>query len=75
MFRHAGFEFYFFAMEESRMHVHVERAEMEAKFWIEPRIELAQNHSMDKRTLRRARELIEEHHDEIRDFWKAFFKT
>ena len=43
VFRAGGFRFYFFSREETRMHVHVHHAEGEAKFWLEPEIELAQN--------------------------------
>ena len=41
IFRAKGFRFYFFSREETRMHVHVQHAEGEAKFWLEPDIELA----------------------------------
>ncbi len=34
---------FFFSREEARMHVHVQSAEAEAKFWMEPQIELAGN--------------------------------
>jgi hypothetical protein len=36
IFREAGFRFYFFSREEPRMHVHVQCADGEAKFWLEP---------------------------------------
>lgn len=35
-----GFRFYFFSREEPRAHVHVQHAEGEATFWIEPTVEL-----------------------------------
>ena len=41
VFREGGFRFYFFSREESRMHVHVQGQSGEAKFWLEPAIELA----------------------------------
>ena len=34
---------FLFLCEEARMHVHVQSAEAEAKFWMEPRIEPAAN--------------------------------
>ncbi len=40
IFREAGFRFFFFSREESRMHVHVSHSDGEAKFWLEPQIEL-----------------------------------
>ncbi len=41
VFREGGFRFYFFSREETRMHVHVQGSDGEAKYWLEPSIELA----------------------------------
>ena len=41
-----GFRFYFFSREEARPHVHVQHAEGEAKFWIEPAVELHANYGL-----------------------------
>ena len=41
IFRERGFRFFFFSREESRMHVHVQHASDEAKFWLDPAVELA----------------------------------
>ncbi|GAB7025603.1 DUF4160 domain-containing protein [Geotalea toluenoxydans] len=46
VFRESGFRFYFFSREESWMHIHVHSEKGEAKFWIEPQIELAQNYGL-----------------------------
>jgi hypothetical protein len=55
------------------MHVHVQRANGEAKFWLEPQIELAQHYGLSQRQLNTARRLIGEHEDEIRAAWQAHF--
>ena len=55
------------------MHIHVDSAEGEAKFWIEPRIELARNHRLSQRDVTRIRNLIEEHEDVIRAAWSEHF--
>lgn len=73
VFREAGFRFFFFSREEPRLHVHVHCADGEAKFWLEPQIELAQNHGLDPRALRTVRTMIEEHEDEIRGAWNRHF--
>jgi hypothetical protein len=73
IFREAGYRFYFFSREEPRMHVHVHCADGEAKFWLEPRIELAQNTGMKERQLRVAQALVEAHVDEIRRAWQQHF--
>lgn len=73
IFREEGFRFYFFSREERRLHVHVESLDGEAKFWLEPDIQLARSHGLDARGLRRIRQLIEEHEGEIRDAWYQHF--
>jgi hypothetical protein len=45
----------------------------EAKFWLEPHIELAQNYGMSRRSIAVALRLIREHEDEIRTAWQAHF--
>lgn len=71
--RVGGFRFYFFSREETRMHVHVYCERGEAKFWLEPKIERAQNFGMAARQIRIAKTLIEEHYDEIRNAWQTHF--
>jgi hypothetical protein len=39
-----GYRFFFFSREESRKHIHITNNNGEAKFWIEPGIELAKYH-------------------------------
>jgi hypothetical protein len=46
----------------------------EAKFWLDPKIELADNHGMSGRLLARALKTIEEREDEIRSAWEAHFE-
>jgi hypothetical protein len=53
--------------------VHVEGVTGEAKFWLDPKIELAENHGLGLRLIRRALRLIEEREDEIRAAWTEHF--
>ena len=55
------------------MHVHVNHAEGEAKFWLEPQISLAQNIGLSGKILKQAQVLIEEHEHDIRDSWQRHF--
>lgn len=73
IFRERGYRFFFFSREEFRLHVHVMGPNGEAKFWIDPRIELAQNQGMRPAELRIVRSLFEEHADEIRHAWQKHF--
>lgn len=73
VFREGGLRFYFFSREEPRMHIHVQGAGGEAKVWLEPSIELADNYGLSRRALAAALRLIREREDEIHAAWKAHF--
>jgi len=68
-----GFRFYFFSREEPRAHVHAQHPSGEAKFWIEPGVELAANYGLSTPRVNQARKLVEEHLDEIRSAWDKHF--
>ena len=53
--------------------MHVHHADGEAKFWLEPEIELAKNWGLDPRRLKAAMALVRRHQDEIRAAWQARF--
>ena len=46
-----GFVFKIYSNEELRMHIHVVKAENEAKYWLEPDIELAENFGFSSKEL------------------------
>ncbi len=46
-----GFVFKIYSNEEKRMHIHVVKAENEAKYWLEPNIELAENFGFNTKEL------------------------
>jgi hypothetical protein len=66
VFRDGPFRFFFFSREEDRLHIHVQSPDGEAKYWIEPKIDLARNYGLSAQDLRRVEQLIEEHEEEIR---------
>lgn len=68
-----GFRFYFFSREEPRAHVHVQHADGEAKFWIEPAVELHANYGLKAKRLAEAQKLVEEHANEIATAWARHF--
>ena len=73
VFRENGFRFYFFSREELRMHVHVQSQNGEAKFWIEPKIELAQQVGLSRHEINEALRLVQEHENEICSNWVKHF--
>jgi hypothetical protein len=73
VFRDGPFRFFFFSREEARLHIHVQSADGEAKYWLEPTIELAKNYGLNTKDLRRVEQLIREREQEIRDAWSSHF--
>jgi len=65
-----GYRFFFFSREESRKHVHVICSDGEAKFWLDPEIELAKNHNLSRVQLKEVENIIEEHCDEFKNAWE-----
>lgn len=68
-----GYRFYFFSREERRPHVHVQHASGEAKFWLEPRVELAADYGLGSTHINAVRKIIEEHVNDIRAAWVKHF--
>jgi len=73
VFRWKGYRFFFFSREEERMHVHVTCADGEAKFWLEPDIEFAQNYGLSKKQVSETMVEVQGRQDEIRDSWHQHF--
>lgn len=73
VFRDGPFRFFFFSREETRMHVHVSHPNGEAKFWLTPEIELATQTGMAAHVISEARQLVEDHAQEIADAWNEHF--
>ncbi len=68
-----GFRFFSFSREETRKHIHVSSEKGEAKFWIEPEIELAKNCGYSRQELKNIENIIEENHDYIGKAWDKHF--
>ena len=55
------------------MHVHVAGASGEAKYWLEPNIELARNHRLTEVQLNEVVAIIEARYDELATAWRTHF--
>ena len=73
VFRERGYRFFFFSREEDRIHVHVISGDGEAKFWLEPDIELAKNYRYTRKQLKEIEDMIEEHKGELISAWEQHF--
>lgn len=65
-----GYRFFFFSREENRKHIHVICADGEAKFWLEPELELAKNYNLSRAQLKEVENIIEVHYDEFKNTWE-----
>ena len=73
VFKTKSYRFFFFSREEKRMHIHVISPNGEAKFWIEPEIELVKSVGFNKKQIGLLEKIIKEREDEIRNSWKEHF--
>lgn len=73
VFRERGYRFFFFSREESRMHVHVVSGDGEAKYWLEPDLEIAKSHGYSRQQLKEIMSLVEDHKDELISAWRKHF--
>ena len=69
------YRFFFFSREETRMHVHVYCENGEAKFWLDPEIELARNYRLSRLQLKQIEEIIEERYDQFTAAWQTHFSS
>jgi hypothetical protein len=73
VFKEQNYRFFFFSREEKRIHIHVISQEGEAKFWIEPEIEIARSTGLNKQQINVLFNLIKQKENEIRNSWKEHF--
>ena len=66
-----GFVFKIYSNEEERMHVHVVKAENEAKFWLEPTIELAENFGFNNKEIKKISKMVETYGNEFKQQFAA----
>jgi hypothetical protein len=73
VFREGAYRFFFFSREEPRMHVHIASPHGEAKFWLEPGIELAENEGIASHEITLIRKIVERRANEIAAAWREHF--
>ena len=73
--REDSFWFFLFSREESRIHIHVTHTDGEAKFWLEPSIELALNKGLNSKQVSEALLLVQQHREVILNAWKQHFES
>jgi hypothetical protein len=76
VFRERGFKFFFYSNEGSPrepLHIHVEKDNVEAKFWLNPVVSLAYNDGYDARALRELQSMVEANRHRIVRAWNEHF--
>jgi hypothetical protein len=76
VFRHGGARFFFFSNEGSPrepVHIHVQRGDAEAKFWLRPEVVVADNDGFNRRDLNELARIIAARRDEIERAWHEYF--
>ena len=71
--REGPFRFFFYAGDGGEPpHVHVERDDSEAKFWLDP-VRLERAYGYNSKEINRIRKLIEDRRDQLLESWNEFF--
>ncbi|HSB69137.1 MAG TPA: DUF4160 domain-containing protein [Candidatus Methylomirabilis sp.] len=67
------YRFYFYSSDcgEPR-HMHADREEMSAKFWLDPDVSLAENHGYSRKELRGIEGIVRENLEGLRNEWDSF---
>ncbi|MCS7220161.1 MAG: DUF4160 domain-containing protein [Anaerolineae bacterium] len=73
--KHIGpYRFFFYAGDRSEFpHVHVERENKVAKFWLNP-VRLQSSGRFRPQEIRRLQHLVEEHEQEFLEAWHEYFR-
>jgi hypothetical protein len=71
--RSGPYRFYFYSHEPNEPpHIHVDRDDLSAKFWIDP-VQLAANFGFRAHELREIQLLVTEHRARFMESWNEFF--
>lgn len=69
--REDGFVFKIHSNEEERRHIHIVKAENEAKVWLEPSVELAWNEGFNNKELKKVLNIATKYADEFKQLYSA----
>jgi hypothetical protein len=71
--RSGPYRFYFYSHEPNEPpHVHVDRDDLSAKFWLDPP-SLARNFGFSAKELNRIRKLVVQYQEEFLEAWDGYF--
>ena len=71
--RTGPYRFYFYSHEPNEPpHVHVDRDELSAKFWLEP-VALARNFGFGARELNALQSIVQQNQERLLEDWNGYF--
>ncbi|MGD9888385.1 MAG: DUF4160 domain-containing protein [Halothiobacillaceae bacterium] len=76
IFRYKGYRVFFYSNEgnpREPLHVHVQRGEALAKFWIDPVVSIANNYGLSGSEMAELMQMIETRRSVIEEAWHEFF--
>ena len=65
--RESEYTFKIYSNEEERLHIHVTHERCEAKYWLEPEVELAKNTGFSEHELNKIKKLVEKYADNFKE--------
>ena len=65
--RESEYTFKIYSNEEVRMHIHVLYNGKEAKYWLEPQVELAKNRGIPEHKLNEIKKIVEKYADNFKE--------
>ena len=68
--RESEYIFKVYSNEEDRMHIHVLHGRYEAKYWLEPEVELEWNDGIAEERLSKIKKIIEKNADRFKEQYK-----
>lgn len=67
--REEGYVFRIHSNEEERRHIHVIKAENEAKIWLEPEVELARNDGFESKEIKKIIQISTQYADKFKHLY------
>ena len=71
--REGAFRLFFFSREESRIHVHINHPNGEAKFLLTPHVHIASAAGLSEKQIKEAQKIVDNNFQEIQDAWHKHF--
>ena len=73
--RTKGYKFYFFSDEgDEPIHIHVNKADADAKIWLEPKIKTAYFYGFNPGEIKQVKNIVTANIDLFKTAWNEYFK-